>query len=69
MRPSSDFKYAFRSPQSIANLLLVISDRIDRAFNNSGAPRSVALNIFKFSTGFGMLVFFTNKVFKYLTSI
>ena len=33
----SDFQYGFRSSQSTANLLTVVSDRIARAFNKSGA--------------------------------
>ena len=33
----SDFQYDFRSFQSTADLLTVISDRIARAFNRSGA--------------------------------
>ena len=32
----SDFKYCFRSSQSTADLLRVISDRIARAFMRSG---------------------------------
>ena len=43
----SDFKYCFRSSQSTADLLRVISDRIARAFMRSGATRAVALNISK----------------------
>ena len=33
----SDFQYGFRSFQSTADLLTVVSDRIARAFNRSGA--------------------------------
>ena len=33
----SDFQYGFRSCQSTADLLTVVSDRIARAFNRSGA--------------------------------
>ena len=40
----SDFQYGFRSSQSNVNLT-VVSDRIARAFNRSGAPRAVALDI------------------------
>ena len=43
----SDLQYGFRSSQSTADLLTVISDRISSAFNRSGA-------------GFGMLVLFTD---------
>ena len=32
----SDFHYSFRSSQSDADLLAVVSDRITRAFNKSG---------------------------------
>ena len=43
----SDFQYGFRSSRSTADLLTVVSDRIDRAFNGSGATRAVALDMFK----------------------
>ena len=43
----SDFQYSFRSSRSTADLLKVISDRIARAFNRSGATRAVALDISK----------------------
>ena len=43
----SDFPYGFRSSQSTADLLTVVSDRIARAFNRSGATRVVALDISK----------------------
>ena len=43
----SDFQYGFRSSRSTADLLTVVSDRIARAFNSSGATRVVALDIFK----------------------
>ena len=33
----SDFQYGFRSFQSTADLLTVVSDRLPRAFNRSGA--------------------------------
>ena len=33
----SDFQYGFRSSRSIADLLTVVSDRIARGFNRSGA--------------------------------
>ena len=55
----SDFQYGFRSSQLTADLLIVVSDRITRAFNRSGATRAVALDIFKALTEFGILVFFT----------
>ena len=41
----SDFQYGFRSSRSIADLLTVVSDRIARAFNRSGATQAVALDI------------------------
>ena len=44
----SDFQYGFRSSQSTADLLTVVSDRIARAFNRSGATRAVALDISKY---------------------
>ena len=43
----SDFQYGFRSSQSTVDLLTVVSDRIGRAFNRSGATRTVALDISK----------------------
>ena len=43
----SDFQYGFRSSQSTADLLRVVSDRIARAFNRSGATRAAALDISK----------------------
>ena len=43
----SDFHYGFRSSRSTAHLLTVVSDRIARACNRSGATRAVALDIFK----------------------
>ena len=42
-----DFQYGFRSSQSTAYLLTVVSDTIARAFNRSGATRPVALDITK----------------------
>ena len=41
----SDFQYGFRSSRSTADLLTVVSDRIARAFNRSGATRTVVLDI------------------------
>ena len=43
----SDFQYRFRSSQSTADLLTVVSDRIVRAFNRPGATQAVALDISK----------------------
>ena len=43
----SDFQYGFRSSLSTADLLTVVSDRIARAFNRSGATGAVALDISK----------------------
>ena len=42
----SDFQYGFRS-WSTADLLTVVSDRIARAFNRSGAAQAIALDISK----------------------
>ena len=39
------FQYGFRSSRSTSDLLTVVSDRIARAFNRSGATRTVALDI------------------------
>ena len=47
-------------PRSAANLLTVVSGRIARTFNRSGATRAVALDISKAFDRFGMLVYFTN---------
>ena len=47
MWPFSDFQYGSRSSRSTADLLTVVSDRIARAFNRSGATRAVALDISK----------------------
>ena len=47
MWPFSDVQYGFRSSQSTADLLTVVSDRIARAFNRSGATWAVALDISK----------------------
>ena len=43
----SDFQYGFRSSRSSADLLIVVSDRIARVFNRSGATWAVALDISK----------------------
>ena len=43
----SDFQYSFRSSQSTADLLTVVSDRIAGAFNRSVATQTVALYISK----------------------
>ena len=43
----SDFQYGSRSFRSTADLLIVVSDRIARAFKRSGAIRAVALDISK----------------------
>ena len=39
--------YGFRSFQSTADLLTVVSDRIARTFNKSGATQAVALDVSK----------------------
>ena len=41
----SDSQYGFTSSQSTADLLTVVSDRIARVFNRSGATQAVALDI------------------------
>ena len=51
----SDFQFGFRSSRSTADLLTVVSDRIARAFNRSGATRTVALDISKVIGGFEWL--------------
>ena len=43
----SDFQYGFRSFQSTAELLAVVSDGIARAFNRSETTPAVALDISK----------------------
>ena len=43
----SDFHYGFRSSQSTTDYLTVVSDRITRPFNRSGATQAVALDISK----------------------
>ena len=40
----SDFQYVFRSSRLTADLLTVVSDRVARAFNRSGATRAVTLD-------------------------
>ena len=47
MQPFSDFQIGFRSSKSTADLLTVVTDRIARAFNRSGATRAVPLDISK----------------------
>ena len=46
----SDFHYGFRSSQSTADLLTVVSNRITEAFNRSGTTQAVA----RLLTGFGI---------------
>ena len=43
----SDFEYGFRSSRSIADLVTVVSNRIARACNRSGAAQAVPLDISK----------------------
>ena len=43
----SYFQYGFRSSPSTADLLTVVSDRVDRSFNRYRATRAVALDISK----------------------
>ena len=56
----SDFQNGFRSPQSTADVLTVVSDRIARAFNRSGLLELWHLIYPRPLTGFGMVVYFTN---------
>ena len=56
----SDFQYGFRSSRSTADLLTVVSDRINRAFNRSLLLELWHLIYPKLLIEFGMLVFFTN---------
>ena len=60
----SDFQYGFRSSRSTADLLTVVSDRIARTFNRSGATRAVALDISKAFDRVCILVFFTSLSLK-----
>ena len=43
----SDFQYGFRSSRSTADLLTVVSDRIAKVFNRSGATEAVVLDVSK----------------------
>ena len=43
----SNFQYEFRSSQSTADLLTIVSDKIVRVFSRSGATRVVALDMSK----------------------
>ena len=43
----SDFQYSFRSFQSTADFLILVSDRIAESFKRSGTTRAVALDIYK----------------------
>ena len=43
----SDFPYGFRSSRSTTDLLIVVSDGIDSAFNSSGATWVLALHVSK----------------------
>ena len=47
MWPFSNFEDGFRSSRSTADALIVVSDRIARVFNSSGATRATALDISK----------------------
>ena len=55
----SDSQCDFRSSRSTADLLIVLSDRISRVFNRSGATVAVAIDISK-AFDKHMLVVFTN---------
>ena len=54
------FAVWFRSTRLTADLLAVVSDRIARSFNGSGATRAVALDRSKSFEGLDMLVFIRN---------
>ena len=56
----SDLRYGFRSSRSTTDLLTVVSDRIARAFDWSGATRTLDFIYPRLLIGFSMLVFFTN---------
>ena len=56
----SDLQYGFRSSRSTTDLLTVVSDRIARAFDWSGATRTLDFIYPRLLIGFSMLVFFTN---------
>ena len=43
----SDFQYGFRSARSTADLLTVLTERIARSLNSSGATRAISLDISK----------------------
>ena len=43
----SDLQYGFRSSRSTADLITVVSDRIAKSFNRSGATRAIALDTSK----------------------
>ena len=45
--PFSNFQYGFRSFRSTADLLIVVFNKTARAFNRSGATRTVAFDISK----------------------
>ena len=47
MRSFSDFQYGFGSSRSTADLLTVVSDRTEKAFNRSGTTSAAALDISK----------------------
>ena len=64
----SDFWCGSRSSQSTADLLTVVSHRIARAFNMSGATQAVALDISMAFDRFDMLVLFTNLIKSYRIS-
>ena len=64
----SDFQYGFRSSQSIADLLTVLSDRIARAFNRSGTTRAVALDISKVFDRFSAGIFPSSLVYHRLSN-
>ena len=46
-----DFQYGLKSSWSTGDILTVVSDRIARAFNRSGATRAVAFYLFSVIDG------------------
>ena len=56
----SDFQYGFKSSLSTVDLVTVVSDIIARAVTGLGLLELWHLIFPRFSTGFSVLVFFTN---------
>ena len=56
----SDFRYGFRSSRSTVDLVTVVSDRIARDLNMSGATQASALVLSKAFDRVWRAIFFTN---------